>query len=42
MIVMDQVPSGKGENKFGFGGSVQDTQFAQEVTTATVLINFLL
>ena len=35
-----QVPSGKGENKFGFGGEVQDTQFAQEVTIATVLINF--
>ena len=27
-----QVPSGKGENKFAFGGKVQDKQFAQQVT----------
>ena len=27
-----QVPSGKGENKFAFGGEVQDKQFAQQVT----------
>ena len=31
MTVLVQVPSGKGENKFGFGGEVQDKQFAQEV-----------
>ena len=27
-----QVPSGKGENKFAFGGEVQDKQLAQQVT----------
>ena len=39
MTVLVKVPSGKGENKFGFAGEVQDKHFAQEVT---VMINLWL
>ena len=35
------MPSGKGEDKFGFNGEVQDKQFAYEVTEDNVLITLL-